>query len=63
MSYHFKDQPYKNRLGNKGVVYCSRFSVAKKQEEREVLKVDADGPVDCLCDFTFNFHWQHKGKS
>jgi len=19
-------------------------------------------PVDCLCDFTYNFHWQHKGE-
>ncbi|HMK54869.1 MAG TPA: hypothetical protein VK444_08860 [Methanobacteriaceae archaeon] len=34
----------------------------KKEEKREVLEIEPDGPVDCLCDFTFNFHWQHKGE-
>ncbi|GEM_PF-73307 len=55
--------PYKNRLGIlRGGLLFKIFGGKKKQEEREVLKVDADGPVDCLCDFTFNFHWQHKGE-
>ncbi len=30
--------------------------------EREFLEIDTDEPVDCLGDFTFNFHWQHKGE-
>jgi formylmethanofuran dehydrogenase subunit C len=38
------------------------FGGKKKEEEREVLEIEPDGPVDCLCDFTFNFHWQHKGE-
>ena len=38
------------------------FGGKKKEEEREVLKIKPDGRVDCLCDFTFNFHWQHKGE-
>jgi formylmethanofuran dehydrogenase subunit C len=38
------------------------FGGKKKEEEREVLEIEPEGPVDCLCDFTFNFHWQHKGE-
>ncbi|MEG3224766.1 MAG: hypothetical protein BME94_04340 [Methanobacteriales archaeon Met13] len=38
------------------------FGDKKKEEPREVLEIEPDGPVDCLCDFTFNFHWQHKGE-
>ncbi|MEN6592450.1 MAG: hypothetical protein ABFC12_04310 [Methanobacterium sp.] len=34
----------------------------KKKDERELLTVESPEPVDCLCDFTFNFHWQHKGE-
>jgi len=34
----------------------------KKVEENEVLTIESPKPVDCLCDFTFNFHWQHKGE-
>lgn len=30
--------------------------------ERELLEIEVTEPVDCLCDFTFNFHWQHKGE-
>ena len=33
-----------------------------KPPERDILTVEAPEPVDCLCDFTFNFHWQHKGE-
>lgn len=33
-----------------------------KKDERELLTVESPEPVDCLCDFTFNFHWQHKGE-
>lgn len=38
------------------------FGGKKREEEREVLEIEPEGPVDCLCDFTFNFHWQHKGE-
>lgn len=34
----------------------------KKHTEKDLLNVEAPEPVDCLCDFTFNFHWQHKGE-
>lgn len=34
----------------------------KKEKKREVLSINSPEPVDCLCDFTFNFHWQHKGE-
>lgn len=34
----------------------------KKKDERELLTVESPEPVNCLCDFTFNFHWQHKGE-
>jgi len=34
----------------------------KKSKEREILEIDLKKPVDCLCDFTYNFYWQHKGE-
>ena len=37
----------------------------KKSDEKsegEILEIEVQKPVDCLCDFTYNFHWQHKGK-
>lgn len=30
--------------------------------EGDVLEIELQKPVDCLCDFTYNFHWQHKGE-
>ena len=33
-----------------------------KEPKRELLELEAPEPVDCLCDFTFNFHWQHNGE-
>jgi len=30
--------------------------------ERELLEIEVTEGVDCLGDFTFNFHWQHKGE-
>jgi len=29
--------------------------------EKELLEIEVTEGVDCLGDFTFNFHWQHKG--
>ncbi len=34
----------------------------KKEKERDILEIDIGKPVDCLCDFTYNFYWQHKGE-
>jgi formylmethanofuran dehydrogenase subunit C len=34
----------------------------KSSKERNFLEVEVEEPIDCLCDFTFNFHWQHKGE-
>lgn len=33
-----------------------------KKKDKHILTVESPEPVDCLCDFTFNFHWQHKGE-
>ncbi|MCE5213270.1 MAG: hypothetical protein LLF83_00930 [Methanobacterium sp.] len=33
----------------------------EESQKKETLVVESPEPVDCLCDFTFNFHWQHKG--
>ncbi|PKL72805.1 MAG: hypothetical protein CVV29_06815 [Methanobacteriales archaeon HGW-Methanobacteriales-2] len=30
--------------------------------ERELLEIEVTEGIDCLGDFTFNFHWQHKGE-
>jgi formylmethanofuran dehydrogenase subunit C len=40
------------------------FKIFKKKSESDenLLEIDLEEPVDCLCDFTFNFHWQHKGE-
>jgi formylmethanofuran dehydrogenase subunit C len=36
----------------------------RKSEEVtiDLLEIKIQEPVDCLCDFTYNFHWQHKGE-
>jgi formylmethanofuran dehydrogenase subunit C len=36
----------------------------KKSEDRktDLLELEIQEPVDCLCDFTYNFHWQHNGE-
>jgi len=34
----------------------------KEKKEKEFLELEVEEPVDCLADFTFNFHWQHKGE-
>ena len=28
----------------------------------DLLEIELKEPVDCLCDFTYNFHWQHNGE-
>lgn len=38
------------------------FGRKSKEKERDILEVDISKPVDCLCDFTYNFYWQHKGE-
>ncbi|HOI70709.1 MAG TPA: hypothetical protein PL055_04010 [Methanobacterium sp.] len=39
-----------------------RKSGKGKDDKKNVLNLESPEPVDCLCDFTFNFHWQHKGE-
>jgi formylmethanofuran dehydrogenase subunit C len=34
----------------------------EQNDERKTIIVETPEPVDCLCDFTFNFHWQHQGE-
>jgi formylmethanofuran dehydrogenase subunit C len=36
----------------------------KKSDDKEtgLLEFELKNPVDCLCDFTYNFYWQHKGE-
>ncbi|WP_424355274.1 hypothetical protein [Methanobacterium sp. MBAC-LM] len=34
----------------------------KKEKKRDILEIDISEPVDCLCDFTYNFYWQHNGE-
>jgi formylmethanofuran dehydrogenase subunit C len=38
------------------------FGKKSKEKERDILDVNLQEPVDCLCDFTYNFYWQHKGE-
>ncbi len=38
------------------------FGKKSKEKKRGILEIDLQEPVDCLCDFTYNFYWQHKGK-
>ncbi len=38
------------------------FGKKSKEKERDILELDISEPVDCLCDFTYNFYWQHKGE-
>jgi formylmethanofuran dehydrogenase subunit C len=35
---------------------------SEKKSEKEALEIELSEPVDCLCDFTYNFHWQHQGE-
>lgn len=34
----------------------------KKDEDETYLEIVLDEAVDCLCDFTYNFYWQHHGE-
>lgn len=38
------------------------FGKKSKAIPRDVIEIEIKEPVDCLCDFTFNFYWQHKGE-
>jgi len=42
------------------------FGVFKKKEKEmdseNLIEIDIDNGVDCLCDFTYNFYWSHKGE-
>ncbi|MCQ8904227.1 MAG: hypothetical protein NQU45_00715 [Methanothermobacter sp.] len=36
--------------------------LGRRRDERDVIEVEPDGPVDCIADFTYNFYWQHLGE-
>lgn len=36
--------------------------LGRRRDEREVIEIEPDGPVDCIADFTYNFYWQHRGE-
>lgn len=40
------------------------FERFKKKEihTENLIELDIDDPVDCLCDFTYNFYWNHNGE-
>ncbi|MCL2114821.1 MAG: hypothetical protein FWH29_01195 [Methanobrevibacter sp.] len=40
------------------------FERFKKKEipTENLIELDIDNPVDCLCDFTYNFYWNHNGE-
>ncbi len=38
------------------------FGKKPEHDKRELLELEIQEPVDCLCDFTYNFYWQHKGE-
>jgi formylmethanofuran dehydrogenase subunit C len=38
------------------------FGRKSKEKEMDILEIDISEPVDCLCDFTYNFYWQHNGE-
>lgn len=40
------------------------FGLKKKDKivDENIIELDIDQAVDCLCDFTYNFYWNHKGE-
>lgn len=34
----------------------------KKDDEEHIMELELSEPVDCICDFTYNFYWQHQGE-
>lgn len=49
-------------------IKCEGFNLFKifgrKSEDKNgrLLEIELREPVDCICDFTYNFYWQHKGE-
>jgi len=39
-----------------------RLKKKNKLEDENIIELDIDEPVDCLCDFTYNFYWNHNGE-
>lgn len=41
------------------------FGILKKKGksvDENIIELDTNQAVDCLCDFTYNFYWNHKGE-
>lgn len=39
-----------------------RLKKKNKPIAENIIELDIDQAVDCLCDFTYNFYWNHKGE-
>jgi formylmethanofuran dehydrogenase subunit C len=53
---------YTKRKSFMGIIMFKIFGRKSKEKERDILEIGIQEPVDCLCDFTYNFYWQHKGE-
>ena len=38
------------------------FGRKSEDNKPDLLEITLQKPVDCLCDFTYNFYWQHNGE-
>ncbi|RBQ23526.1 Tungsten-containing formylmethanofuran dehydrogenase 2 subunit C [Candidatus Methanobinarius endosymbioticus] len=39
-----------------------RFKKEEKIPDENFIELDMNEPIDCLCDFTYNFYWNHNGE-
>lgn len=39
-----------------------RFKKKEKLPDKNLIELYINEPVDCLCDFTYNFYWNHNGE-
>jgi len=44
------------------VMGCLMFKIFGRKSKENILGINLKEPVDCICDFTYNFYWQHKGE-
>lgn len=39
-----------------------RLFSREKKEDKNLIEITLNEPIDCIADFTYNFYWQHKGE-
>lgn len=39
-----------------------RFKKEETETNQNFIELNIEEPIDCLCDFTYNFYWNHKGE-